>query len=119
LLCPLHLKKHYYLYRTWVGMRSRCHNPRAVAYRDYGGRGIIVCDEWRDNAEAFVLYALDTLGARPPGHSLDRINNDDGYRPGNVRWATHSQQMRNRRPFARRRIQPFSDWLREIGYVTT
>lgn len=89
------------LYQTWAAMVKRCTNPNARMWPNYGGRGIKVCDEWRD-VEVFLAYIEANLGPRPHDHSLDRINNDGHYEPGNVRWATRSQQSKNRRPFKRR-----------------
>jgi len=84
---------------AWQNMKDRCHNPSHAAYRYYRGRGITVADEWRDNFTAFYAH----IGPKPsPDHSLDRINNDGNYQPGNVRWATWSQQNKNRRPYKRR-----------------
>lgn len=81
-------------YRAWAAAKQRCHNPKDRRYADYGGRGITMCDEWRDDFAAFLKY----IGPRPPGHSLDRFpDNDAGYAPGNVRWATSSEQQNNRR----------------------
>lgn len=80
------------LYQTWQGMRSRCRNPKYRQWNDYGGRGIDVCDRWND----FQTFAAD-MGERPPGHSLDRIDNDKGYSPQNCRWATRKEQQRNQR----------------------
>lgn len=78
----------------WRSAKDRCHNPRHNKYHLYGGRGILMCDEWREDFAAF----RDHLGPRPSlRHSVDRIDNDRGYEPGNVRWATQSQQMRNTR----------------------
>lgn len=81
------------LYVTWRSMRERCMNPNATGYANYGGRGIRICSRWDD----FALFAVD-VGEKPsPEHTLDRIDNDGGYEPGNVRWATPAEQQRNRR----------------------
>lgn len=85
------------LYETWHAMMARCNNPNARSFKNYGGRGITVWEPWQD-AAAFIEWVEQTLGPRPAGHTLDRIDNDNGYEPGNVRWATHSEQARNRRP---------------------
>lgn len=80
-------------YRAWVNMRARCKNPTDQSWSRYGGRGIAVCDRWRDSFEAF--YA--DVGPRPTAsHSIDRIDNDGNYEPGNVRWATALMQNQNR-----------------------
>lgn len=79
-------------YRRWAAMIRRCTDPSEIGYHRYGGRGIAVCPEWMDFA---VYYAY--VGDPPsPSLSLDRIDNDRGYEPGNVRWATASVQARNR-----------------------
>jgi hypothetical protein len=83
-------------YRIWSGMKQRCRNPNNTRWDDYGGRGIDVCDQWVDSFERF----LADVGPRPSmAHTLDRIDNDAGYAPGNVRWSSASeQQINTRRP---------------------
>lgn len=81
-------------YNSWCGMKQRCYNPGATQYKDYGGRGITVCERWRDSFENFLLDVGPSPG---PGYSIDRINNDGNYEPGNVRWATAKEQAVNRR----------------------
>lgn len=80
-------------YKAWQEMLQRCLNPVCTSYKNYGGRGITVCQQWRD----FYCFILD-MGKRPsPKHSLDRKMNDRGYYPDNCRWATRSQQQQNKR----------------------
>lgn len=80
-------------YRAWHSMIQRCYNPRCIGYARYGGRGIAVCDAWRTSFPAFFA---DMGRAPSPVHSLDRIDNDSGYEPGNCRWALSKRQGRNR-----------------------
>lgn len=80
-------------YRCWVNMRERCRNKTCHAFKDYGGRGIRVCDQWNESFESF----LSDMGEPPIGLELDRINNDGDYEPSNCRWATVRQQSNNRR----------------------
>ncbi len=83
-------------YQSWQAMRSRCNRVGNVKYKLYGGRGIRVCASW----SAFANFLAD-MGPRPPGTTLDRINSDGNYEPGNCRWATHLEQRRNRRDMKR------------------
>lgn len=79
-------------YVAWDHMMQRCSNQNHPRYKDYGGRGITVCEKWRD----FRNFLKD-VGVAPVGHTLDRINNDGNYEPGNVRWATYREQNNNKR----------------------
>lgn len=106
----------YPLYNTWQGMIQRCHNPNESAYADYGGRGIKVCGAWRKDYWAFHNH----IGPRPsPEHSIDRINNDGDYEPGNVRWATRAEQLRNttrnRWITFRGEKKVIQDWANDLG----
>lgn len=80
-------------YVSWKAMINRCSDPTQSNWKNYGGRGIRVCSRWRGS---FVNFLAD-MGPRPPGKELDRIDNDGDYEPGNVRWATRKENMRNRR----------------------
>jgi len=80
-------------YRIWRAMIARCRNPNVKSYPHYGGRGIKVYEPWLTSYLEFLAH----VGRRPsPQHSIDRIDNDSDYRPGNVRWATRAEQNRNR-----------------------
>lgn len=90
---PRSARRESLTYTTWRGLRDRCTNPQSTSYQNYGGRGIGICERWR-------VYEnfLNDVGERPSReHTIDRIDNSRGYEPGNVRWATKSQQARNRR----------------------
>lgn len=104
------------LYNTWRAMTQRCHNPAHHAYDRYGGRGITVCEEWRRSFPAFVAGVGDRPSAR---HTLDRIDNDRGYEPGNVRWATRREQQRNMRSNALLTFdgetRPLAEWMERLG----
>lgn len=81
-------------WRCWRGMRERCIHPQHRQYSDYGGRGITICDAWLHSYEQF----LADVGRKPtPAHSIDRIDVNGNYEPGNVRWSTSGEQQRNTR----------------------
>lgn len=80
------------MYVLWTAIIQRCTNPHHARYADYGGRGITICDQWRYDFTAFYRH----VGDRPPGKSIDRIDNDRGYEPSNLRWVTRRVNDRNR-----------------------
>lgn len=84
-------------YHRWLDMKQRCHNPHNKRYNCYGGRGISICKEWEKSFKAYFEYVSKLPHYGEPGYSIDRINNDGNYEPGNVRWATAYEQVHNRR----------------------
>lgn len=101
-------------YLHWKHMNQRCHNREHPKFADYGGRGILVCAEWRGPG-GFDRF-LSHIGRRPArGYSVDRIDNDRGYEPGNVRWATAQQQARNTRRTRKLAIVPDASCLTEVA----
>jgi hypothetical protein len=82
-------------YNSWVSMKQRCYNPLSAKFKDYGARGIKVCDRW---LHSFANFLAD-MGLRPVGTTLDRIDSDGDYQPSNCRWATPLEQRHNRRDF--------------------
>ncbi len=89
------------LYNVWADMKARCRNPHAKSWKDYGGRGISVCERWRTSYSTFV----SDMGPRPDGYVLDRINNDGNYEPENCRWVDRVTSQRNRRVCVRVTIE--------------
>jgi len=79
-------------YQTWRRMMTRCYNPNSEDYPEYGGRGITVCERWHD-----VKNFIEDMGVRPKAASIDRIENDKGYQPGNCRWSNPVEQANNTR----------------------
>jgi len=105
-------------YKIWGGIKKRCLNPASPAYKNYGGRGIKICDRWLHDFAAF----LADMGPRPsPSHSIDRIDNNGDYCPENCRWATDGEQSRNTRvnrivEFGGKSM-PACDWDKELGFT--
>lgn len=101
-------------YKSWEAMMQRCNNEKRKDSKDYLGRGISVCDEWR----SFEKFYAD-MGHRPEGTSLDRIDNDGNYEPGNCRWATSIEQGRNQRTNRmlsfNGKVMCLSEWASELG----
>ncbi len=105
-------------YKSWTGMRNRCHNPKDPHFKDYGARGISVCVEWLASFDTFISHVgrIPQDGTR---YTLDRIDNERGYEPGNVRWADKMTQASNRRnsiiitAFGKTMTLP--QWSRETG----
>ncbi len=110
-----HGMKGTHTFTTWCLMRYRCTRPTMTHYENYGGRGIKVCDRWLHSFENF----LEDVGERPSTkHTIDRIDSNGNYEPGNVRWATHLEQRHNRRDVVRIPCQGRSfmlvEWAREL-----
>src|SRR5574337_2231388 len=111
-----HGQSHSPLYKLWINVKDRTSNPNNPYFHNYGGRGITLHPQW---AESFLAFALG-VGKRPsPNHTLDRIDNNLPYQPGNVQWATKRQQANNQRKnvnlTCRGRTQTLAEWARERG----
>ena len=87
-------------YTVWRNIKQRCCNPKHPAFSNYGGRGIKIYEPWLDSKN-FIDYCDVVLGPKPVGHSIDRIDNNLGYIPGNLKWSSHSEQQSNRRSYGK------------------
>lgn len=112
--CPCSSDSNHPLYGTWRRILDRCNNPSNKAFKNYGGRGITVCQRWSE----FDNFKAD-MGVRPEGHSIDRIDNDGNYSPENCRWATDKQQASNTRANVyleyRGQTKTMTDWANYLG----
>ena len=105
------------LFRTWSNAKSRCYDVNALPFRDYGGRGITVCEEWLHDFQAFYDWAISN--GYQEGLTLDRIDNNKGYSPNNCRWVTVKEQSNNRRSNThlvfRGETKTISQWADTMG----
>ncbi len=92
-----HGMRYHPFYNKWKTMKQRCYNPNNPRYADWGGRGIIVCNEWKNDAKAFIEYISLLNNAGKDGYSIDRINNNGNYEPSNIKWSTKQEQNNNQR----------------------
>ena len=107
-------------FEIWMGMHTRCYNAKRKEFKNYGGRGIVICNRWRESFENF----LADMGHRPsPNHSIERYDNDGNYEPGNCKWATDTEQSNNRRTNVNVTIngvtKTASQWANEYGVQAT
>jgi hypothetical protein len=102
-------------YRVWASMKGRCYNKKNVRFKDYGGRGIKVCDRWKNSFKNFYK----DMGDKPKNKSIDRINNNGDYSPKNCRWATYKEQSTNKRTNVYIRFnnqnKTVKDWSKFLG----
>lgn len=103
------------IHQVWRTMIARCHNPKVKCYPRYGGRGISVCERWRNSYDLFIA----DMGPRPSGMMIERKDNGGNYEPGNCRWATATEQNRNTRRTwfitFRGERKPAVQWAEELG----
>lgn len=116
-LAKRHGLYHTRLHYIWSSMKDRCYNKNNSRYSDWGGRGISICDEWKDDFASFYNWAIET--GYTDGLSIDRIDNDGDYCPDNCRWITAHEQCRNKRNNIRIEIDGetkiLADWLKVYG----
>lgn len=91
------LSKNNKLYVLWENIKTRCYNKNQRSYKDYGGRGIVMYEGWIHNAPIFIEYVSNLENCLVEGYSIDRINNNGNYEPGNLKWSTTGEQNRNQR----------------------
>jgi DNA-directed RNA polymerase subunit RPC12/RpoP len=115
-------------YSIWMGMHVRCYYPSNPGFKNYGGKGVAICDRWRNqrsrrSGEQFLAFLADMGPCPSDRHTVDRIDNGKGYEPGNCRWATFTEQQRhrsnNRVLEFRGRSQCLSAWAEEFGVNTS
>jgi hypothetical protein len=115
---PRHGLRYHPLYGRWLGMSQRCNDPAHVRYADYGGKGVTVCERWR----SFPNF-LEDMGMPADGMSIERIDGNKGYEPGNCVWATTAQQSRNKSSNRfyelNGKSQCMTDWAKELGISPT
>ena len=115
----IHGMRHDPIYFTWCSMKQRCYNPNDEKYPDYGGRGIVVCDRWRDSFEAFYEDVSKLPDFKREGYTINRIDNDGNYEPDNVEWADDKTQANNKRNnhllTYNGKTQTIAQWADELG----
>ena len=114
-------KSHSRLYHIWNNMKSRCYNPSNKYYKYYGGRGISICDEWKNNFQVFYDWAI--ANGYSDNLSIDRMDASGNYCPDNCRWATIKEQQSNKRNNRyityNGKTQTIAQWAKEIGIKTS
>lgn len=114
-----HGMRHTPIYAEWCSIKQRCYNPNNKSYKNYGYRGILMCERWRDSFEAFYEDVSKLSNFGKEGYSLNRINNDGIYEPNNVEWANDKTQANNKRNNHlleyNGKIQTIAQWADELG----